>query len=422
MHKPTFFLSSTVYDFKDLRSALKYVLEQQGCVVLASEHNDFPKSLDKHAHDACLATLSKADYYVLLIGTRVGSWYDEAQRISVTRQEYREAYKLHQQGKLKIVSFVRGDVWRMREDRRELAGFLETLQIDARMKDQIRNFPSRLADDAEFLADFISEVSRDHDAQAATLDAAAKPTGNWVHTFDSFRDITDVVNAQVFHGLPIEQAILRRLLLREVSENLRICLIKFPNKKPVAPLPFIQRFYENHELGLHTRDLPQMQLDTKTWGYLSTISVQLFSVTLITQMLERALESSAFLSFDASTSTYKEQPIYEALYRLHDEIRRFNEYNTAENKVIVYENTPRARGSADAPIFVEPPKLFAFLHLLDRWSNIVELSKAICRGLKGHPFEMPALRPLSPVIGMQEVIQSECVSDEELAAIIESTS
>jgi hypothetical protein len=43
MKPPTFFLSSTIYDFKDLRSAIKYYLEQQGCRVLASDFNDFPK-------------------------------------------------------------------------------------------------------------------------------------------------------------------------------------------------------------------------------------------------------------------------------------------------------------------------------------------------------------------------------------------
>lgn len=36
MNRPTFFLSSTIYDLRDLRSAIKYYLEQQGCRVLSS--------------------------------------------------------------------------------------------------------------------------------------------------------------------------------------------------------------------------------------------------------------------------------------------------------------------------------------------------------------------------------------------------
>ena len=38
--RPTFFLSSTIYDFLDLRSALKFSLEERGCTVFASEFND----------------------------------------------------------------------------------------------------------------------------------------------------------------------------------------------------------------------------------------------------------------------------------------------------------------------------------------------------------------------------------------------
>jgi hypothetical protein len=68
MKPPTFFLSSTIYDFKDLRSAIKYYLEQQGCRVLASDFNDFPKPLDKHSYDACLKGIGEADDFVLLIG------------------------------------------------------------------------------------------------------------------------------------------------------------------------------------------------------------------------------------------------------------------------------------------------------------------------------------------------------------------
>ena len=78
MKPPTFFLCSTIYDFKDLRSSIKYYLQQQGCRVLASECNDFAKPLDQHSYDACLQTVRQADFFVLLIGSRVGGWYDQA--------------------------------------------------------------------------------------------------------------------------------------------------------------------------------------------------------------------------------------------------------------------------------------------------------------------------------------------------------
>ncbi len=66
--RPTFFLSSTIYDFRDLRSALKFFLEEQGCKVLASEFNDFDKPLDGHSYEACLRSIHSADYFILVIG------------------------------------------------------------------------------------------------------------------------------------------------------------------------------------------------------------------------------------------------------------------------------------------------------------------------------------------------------------------
>ena len=127
MKPPTFFLSSTIYDFRDLRSALKFYLEEQGCSVLASEYNDFMKPLDRHSYEACLQAINRADYYVLLIGTRVGGWFDPGQRVSITQQEYRHAYQLQKAGKLKIITFVRAEVWQAREDRKELASYLASL-------------------------------------------------------------------------------------------------------------------------------------------------------------------------------------------------------------------------------------------------------------------------------------------------------
>ena len=73
--KPRIFVSSTIYDFRDLRSALKYWLEQFGYEVRLSEFNDFTKRLDENAYNACLRAIEESDYYVLLIGTRVGGLY-----------------------------------------------------------------------------------------------------------------------------------------------------------------------------------------------------------------------------------------------------------------------------------------------------------------------------------------------------------
>ena len=62
-------------------------------------------------------------------------------------------------GKLKLLNFVRSDVWTVREDRRALGKYLETTNLDASVRTAIANHPSQFEDDAAFLATFISEVS-----------------------------------------------------------------------------------------------------------------------------------------------------------------------------------------------------------------------------------------------------------------------
>src|SRR3546814_20093545 len=120
MNGPTLFLSSTVFDFADLRSALKDYLELRGCRVLASEFTDFTHPLDKHSYEACLAAIGQADLFVLFIGRRVGGWYDELNRISITRAEYRHAYDLATAGRIRILCFVRSALGNHRQSSRDL--------------------------------------------------------------------------------------------------------------------------------------------------------------------------------------------------------------------------------------------------------------------------------------------------------------
>ena len=124
---PKVFISSTVYDFKDIRSALKFYLEEHGYIVYTSESSDFKVDVKVHSYEACLNLIDECDYFILLIGSRVGGWYDKENKISITRQEYRHAYQLHQQGGLQILSFVRNEVWQLKETRNELTRYLENI-------------------------------------------------------------------------------------------------------------------------------------------------------------------------------------------------------------------------------------------------------------------------------------------------------
>lgn len=108
--RPRVFVSSTIYDFRDLRSALKWWLEQMGCDVRMSEFTDFNRPPEQGALNSCFAAIQDSHFYVLMIGGRRGSWFDQDNLVSITRQEFRVAAELARDGKLVPVVFVRKEV------------------------------------------------------------------------------------------------------------------------------------------------------------------------------------------------------------------------------------------------------------------------------------------------------------------------
>lgn len=415
MKRPTFFLSSTIHDFRDLRSALKFYLEEQGCKVLASEFNDFDKPLDVHSYEACLRTIHSADYFVLLVGSRVGGWYDEPNRISITQREYREAYQLQASGKLKLLNFVRSEIWQLRETRHELVKYLESTPLDASTRKAITSHPSKFADDAEFLCGFINEVARNQETKLAVQGKGVAPIGNWVHVFSNFRDAVDVLHGQIFSSLPVEDMAARRLLRRELRDFVGQCLVKFKGDGDVySPRFSIDRFHEENPITLEGKTDEFTTVSTKRWDVIATLAIHLLARQLHPVVLPRVLSRGTFLEFDLATNSYKETLVYEALLRLQEEIRRFTYSNTKENLAVVFKHTPRKRFTRSDQIQIETVELAGLLHLLDRWSNILDLSTSVLRYLDGVPFEMPKLRPDTPVQGMQQMLDDEKPTDQDI--------
>ncbi|WP_409479754.1 DUF4062 domain-containing protein [Pseudobdellovibrio sp. HCB154] len=415
MKKPTFFISSTIYDFADLRSALKYYLESLGCEVLASEYNDFKKSLDSHSYQECLNSISKADYYVLLIGSRVGGWFDEKNRISITRKEFQEAYKLHQKGQLKIINFVRAEVWDLRSDRAELAKHLELLDLtDKEAISSIQNYPSRFARDPEFIIDFLNEVGKNEQTKGAVKGENEFPSANWIHKFNSFRDIVDVINPMIFNGEAIDVAVTKKLLLKEVRHVLATSLVKYKEKQVFAPLYSIQRFYDEHRLDKSNRFEEFFAISAKRFDTLSSLSYQLLQIKYNPLILPRALQSSTFLKLDNTKGILLETPLYNALLNLQREIQLFSERNVAKDLSIITEYSPKRRQIHASIVSVKTLELVMFLYAIQRWSNIIELSKAIIKHLQGEDFKEPTLFGRSPVVGMNEEFEEETVTEDDI--------
>jgi len=88
-NQPSVFISSTVKEFRDLRSAIAFTFQEQGFIVYQSEAVNFDIKGDRTAFDECFENINKCDYYILLVGNTTGSLFEKG--ISITRQEYRVA-------------------------------------------------------------------------------------------------------------------------------------------------------------------------------------------------------------------------------------------------------------------------------------------------------------------------------------------
>lgn len=413
MRRPVFFLSSTIHDFSDLRSALKYYLEAQGCQVLASEYNDFRKNVDENAYKACLQSIQRADYFILLIGSRVGAWFDERNRVSITQREYQEAYRLHQSGNLKIMALVRSQVWDLKENRNDLIAYLKTVDIPDELQQRIAHHRSKFADDASFIIAFINEVSRASETKAAVAGTASFPTANWIHVFHDFREIIDVIQAQIFAGVPVEESAFRKLLELELIEMMRRCLLKVSGKV-LSPRGVIDRFEERRPVDLRRA---VTEVAAQDWDPFHFASFQLQAIRLSPVILEHALRSTAFLRFDGLAGAFQETELYRALYTLHEEIRRFNEAREVISEQSWSSNWPR-----DGEIIRIPTSELTFLLCLAyRWDNIIRLATAICKHLNGSSLEMPLLRPRSPVAGMDRQLAEEQASGDEVRQFIQGS-
>lgn len=98
---PRVFISSTYYDLRHVRNAIKEFIEFIGFQPVLSEPFDVFNEHGKSAQEACLDEIKKCDMYILIIGTRYGTIFPN-DSLSITHREYREAV----QAKLPIFAFV----------------------------------------------------------------------------------------------------------------------------------------------------------------------------------------------------------------------------------------------------------------------------------------------------------------------------
>ena len=196
---PLVFVSSTVEDFRDLRSALRFWLDSLGYRLFMSEYSGSDKVLGPGTFDACFEAIGRADLYVLLIGKRRGSLISEEPKRSITEAEYDFAYQLRREkGRPMMLLFVRDEVARdIRHDSPELK-----------------------YQDIEHTRSFIAKVERISETNAAREGRGVPPADNWLHRFSEFDHISTEIDSALGITGSVREARQRDLLREELAEVL----------------------------------------------------------------------------------------------------------------------------------------------------------------------------------------------------------
>lgn len=333
MKRPTVFVSSTIYDFSDLRSALKFWLSEMGFNAQLSEYNDFKKNLNTNSYEACLQSVEASDYFILLIGTRRGGMYPN-EDISITRKEYRVAYELAKAGKIKkLIVFIRQNVWNVKEDRKALHKLLQDITILENDKlidiDRIENYNSNILKDAKHITSFIDEVTRKEDARNGNM-----PNMNWVHTFNSFEDIIST--------LKVELKVNEELSVQVAEQNIKMALVytlqKIVSKGETGELieyylPFedirnkLKKFRADNENFSINTTIRLTQQEVHNMSYFLLFCCNGID-ELMTYEFENALSNGVFIDFDLE----KGSPVYNnfciMLHQLIEEINKVKRFST----------------------------------------------------------------------------------------------
>lgn len=414
--RPRVFLSSTIYDFADLRSAIKFWLEESGYEVAASEFNDFPKEVERNSFDACLDSIDQCQYFILLIGSRAGGRVASPPNTTITMAEYRRAYERAKEGRLKIVAVVRRSVWTVREDRKALASLIKAdYQKEHGISDEqvikLEKHSSRIVADAGTIFDFINEVARAAEmTDAIRRPGLPMPVNNWVHQFETFREIVDVLRSTVVRAPDLRQATLLANLREELMTNLLSLLGRGEDGRISAHYTWAssaRRQFSGGPDGETTLDGLAL-VGISAFAYASTNN-------LVVHALHEAILSGSFLMYDVTTNRFGVGDVQQAMLELR---RAAESVDSICTTFLTIEKRAELLGSRDhrekQAVTVSNTKLGPLVVLHDRVKNVVQLSLALLRYAETGEYKAPELAPKTPFADITTGMKNERPTEEDI--------
>ncbi len=387
--RPRLFISSTVQDFEDLRSALKFWLGEIGFDVQVSNYPDFEHAPAADTIQACLDNVRASDFYVLLIGECRG-WYLEDHAASITQLEYRAAIgALRQDRRPQVVSFVRQSL-------------LTRLDVS-------RGQQERDDEELAFLQSFLNEVRGVEDRQ---------PIANWTIPFRTFHDVVEGIKSTI----PVARSPLaRQAILENLRQELEYNLLPLLTKVDGQPF-FGSWWLEQLREEIQLTDIgpessyeltPKQVQDAWVYVTIGHPRPELF----VDSALSDALLSGAFLDFDRELGSYRPSRLCDQLYDIRDQFATYarRQLDAAHTRRWL-ELGESSRQRPDRSVRVSGVELICVFGLHDTQRNIERLILSVLFFIYSGEHEEVVLRHSSPVENQREQMDRERVSRSELRA------
>jgi len=305
--RPRVFISSTIRDFEDLRSAVRFWLDERGMNVQMSEYADFEITPELHVLETCFDIIEKSDYFILLIGNRRGGWFDLTRRVSITQREYQVACEsFAATGKPVCIPFVRKSTQMLVDNIALVRGGEEKQQ--ALVQD--------LLEDPEHLMCFLTEVSKMSGRQEVYEARDRSCRGNWISRFGDFEDIATTLT----RAMKLDVDIDTQSLLFMIADELLDYLKTHSNRSTGTPcftFQYLSPLKQKYPLTFdNTRAGATIEMDygdLKYFFYCVYGGVLLFAQPLIA--LERGCVTSMLMNYDAKSKRFTPAPMQVALRR-----------------------------------------------------------------------------------------------------------
>lgn len=393
---PSVFISSTVREFRDLRSAIAYTLRAQGLNVYLSEAADFDIRGDRSAFEECFANIRTSDYYILLIGNTRGNLYEEG--ISITRQEYRFA-------KSQFLSSGRPRLFFYLREATEVA-LRGTQEVQLQMG----------IDDPSHLASFINEVEQPGIEGAPNFLAR-------------FRDFEDLIHSVISH-LNLGRTLAETLNRHSLASELLLNISSMVDRTGTTAFP---RHWYMSRLRQEVSITPEKLHNPITLSDDHVISLGFALVgrtrgkDLRTKAIEESLDRGVFLTFNVVSGTLEESPLHQLLRQTLEDVKRLSLLDATiadpdwDSKILIYlrERRPGRPRSIELMGY----DLVTVLGHYDRVENVFSGHLALLRVLLGLNEQLPSYKrqPETPLGDeMDQAIRAERVSASELTLLIQN--